>query len=260
MFDKQAYLTRIKVHERPPSISYLKELIRGHVMNIPFENLDIYYKKRIRLNIEDFFKKLINEKRGGYCFELNALFFHLLIMLGFQTELLHGSFYKKETKKFSHDFDHMMIRVTIGEVRYLVDVGMIVPMVTPIKWEMNQANLIGSEYYRLTEKEASIFLLQKSSDASVFSTFLKIYNQPVTMIEFLSMNDTHQEDPNSFFVQNRVVSIVTKQGRREIKNNEIIIQELGSESRKQILNEDEFFTLLGQHFGLDARHLTNPEA
>jgi len=79
MFDRDAYLARIK-YEGPliPSLETLQGLHRAHVMTVPFENLDIHLGRSITLAPADLFRKIVVERRGGYCFELNGLFALLL--------------------------------------------------------------------------------------------------------------------------------------------------------------------------------------
>lgn len=83
--DVKAYLDRIQT-DRSPEVSkeYLDYLIYKHQLNVPFENIDInVYKKQADLGIEALFEKIVTNKRGGVCFELNALFYSLLEAIGF---------------------------------------------------------------------------------------------------------------------------------------------------------------------------------
>lgn len=81
--DVDTYLQRLET-ERGEDLDkdYLDTLIYAHQCKIIFENLDVYgsYKPHepISLGIEDIFQKIIRQERGGYCFELNALFTQLL--------------------------------------------------------------------------------------------------------------------------------------------------------------------------------------
>jgi len=57
-------------------------------LHIPFENLDIHYNKHIKLNIDSIYQKIIENKRGGFCYELNSLFYELLISLEFNAKMI----------------------------------------------------------------------------------------------------------------------------------------------------------------------------
>ena len=74
-----AYLDRIE-YEGPlnNSIKTLGDLQEYHLKTVPYENFDILKGTPLSLDIEDLFEKIVVNHRGGYCFELNALFRWLL--------------------------------------------------------------------------------------------------------------------------------------------------------------------------------------
>jgi len=81
---KDAYLERLGMEYEEPTRDYLDRLVRAHQMIIPFETLDTTdFDLPISLEPKAIADKLLNRKRGGYCFELNGLFFYLLRELGF---------------------------------------------------------------------------------------------------------------------------------------------------------------------------------
>ena len=120
--DIQTYLDRIKFEsEIDVSKDVLFALHRQHLLNIPFENLDIHYGRKIELEIESIFHKIIVEKRGGFCYELNSLFNELLRAIGFNTFLISAQVYSNEV--YGKEFDHIAIIVNLNSETYLVDVG-----------------------------------------------------------------------------------------------------------------------------------------
>jgi N-hydroxyarylamine O-acetyltransferase len=83
VFDLDRYLERIGLRGRPT----LAEVHRAHVISIPFENLDPYRGVPVSLALEDLARKLVDERRGGYCFEHNVLLKAALEALGMEVEL-----------------------------------------------------------------------------------------------------------------------------------------------------------------------------
>ena len=78
------YLQRIDYKgSLKPSLKTLANLQKQHLLHIPFENLDIAAGVPIELDINRIYKKVIMNKRGGFCYELNRLFCELLTQLGF---------------------------------------------------------------------------------------------------------------------------------------------------------------------------------
>jgi N-hydroxyarylamine O-acetyltransferase len=69
VFDLDAYLERIGLDGRPS----IARVHRADLMSIPFENLDPHRGLPVSLELEDLERKLVSERRGGYCFERNLL-------------------------------------------------------------------------------------------------------------------------------------------------------------------------------------------
>src|SRR5262245_7292536 len=83
----------------------LRALHIAHLYTVPFENLDIHIGRPIVLDQRSFFRKMVEERRGGFCYELNGLFAWLLREMGFEVTLLAASV-AGETGGFSPEFDH----------------------------------------------------------------------------------------------------------------------------------------------------------
>jgi N-hydroxyarylamine O-acetyltransferase len=84
IFDLDAYLERIGLRGRPG----LAQVHRAHITSIPFENLDPQRGVPVSLALEDLQRKLVAERRGGYCFEQNLLLKASLEALGGEVDLL----------------------------------------------------------------------------------------------------------------------------------------------------------------------------
>src|ERR1700759_4729050 len=83
-FDLERYFDRIGYSgPRAPTLTVLSALTSAHTRTIPFENLDVLLGRRIRPDVKARFQKLIVDRRGGYCFEQNGLFLHVLHTPGF---------------------------------------------------------------------------------------------------------------------------------------------------------------------------------
>jgi N-hydroxyarylamine O-acetyltransferase len=88
-FDMDAYLQRIQhTPNLSPTVDTLKELHHTHLYTLPFENFDILLGRGINLAPSAIFEKLVHQRRGGYCFELNGLFTSALNMIDFDVRVL----------------------------------------------------------------------------------------------------------------------------------------------------------------------------
>jgi len=83
VLDLDAYLARIGLAGRPG----LAAVHRAHSTAIPFENLDPHRGVPVSLAIEDIERKLVHQRRGGYCFEQNLLLKAALEQLGAEVDI-----------------------------------------------------------------------------------------------------------------------------------------------------------------------------
>ena len=73
--DIDAYLKRINYDgPREVSAETLRALQVAHLMSVPFENLSIHSGEPIVLDEEALFTKIIDQRRGGFCYECTGLF------------------------------------------------------------------------------------------------------------------------------------------------------------------------------------------
>src|SRR3954447_25028309 len=101
-----AYLKRIAYRgSREPTVETLRQLHRAHLLAVPFENLDIPLGNPIVLSVPSFYDKIVERRRGGFCYELNGLFAWLLEQLGFHVELLSAGVFSGNRP--GPEFDHL---------------------------------------------------------------------------------------------------------------------------------------------------------
>lgn len=103
------------------------ELLKKHqLVTVPFENLSLHYSWHRVINVSPrhLFTKIVQscEGRGGYCMEVNSLFHTVLLSLGFRVYMAGARVYDPSRKVYG-GFTHCLNIVTIGETRYMLDVG-----------------------------------------------------------------------------------------------------------------------------------------
>jgi N-hydroxyarylamine O-acetyltransferase len=117
-----AYLARVGVtRPRAADLAALRELHAAHVSTIPFENLDILLGAGISLDLRRIYAKLVNQRRGGYCFEHNTLFLSVLKDLGFAAAPLEARVRMGSAAVGPRT--HMVLSVWIEAEEWLADVG-----------------------------------------------------------------------------------------------------------------------------------------
>ena len=79
------YFGRIQYGGSPRvDVETLRDLHLLHLKEIPYENLDVFCLRGVRLDAETLMRKILLRRRGGYCFEQNGLFLAALTALGFK--------------------------------------------------------------------------------------------------------------------------------------------------------------------------------
>lgn len=125
-FDLKSYLRRLNyAGDTSPTVQTLNAITEAHTKAIPFENIDVILNKNILLSDEAIFEKLVTKKRGGYCFEQNALLLQALQHLGFDASPISGRVRLRfNSREADAPRTHLFVRVEIDGKSFLTDVGM----------------------------------------------------------------------------------------------------------------------------------------
>ena len=123
-FDLDRYLVRIGYEgPRAASLTVLTELHRLHPAAVAFENLDPFMGREVTLEAPTLQRKLVDQRRGGYCFEQNLLFMDALRALGFRATGLAARVVWNRPPDFLTPRSHMMVRVELDGESWMADVG-----------------------------------------------------------------------------------------------------------------------------------------
>ncbi len=179
------YLMRIKVFERiRPDLGTLRKLHRNHLYQIPFENLDIQYKREIKLEGDHLFRKVINDNRGGFCYELNYLFHLLLRELGFDTRIISARIFEKN--ELGPPYDHMAIIVTIDNEEWLADVGFGNLCTEPKRIIAGLKQPDGTNNFMIESLSGNSYLLTRSRKGEAFEKVFVVDEREEKEKQFLS--------------------------------------------------------------------------
>mgnify|MGYP000991729206 CR=1 FL=1 len=107
---------------RVASLTTLRALHRAHLLAIAYENLDIHLGLPLTLDPAAIFTKLVDERRGGWCYEMNGLFGWALGELGFKVTRATGAVMRAAAGDAVIG-NHLVLRVDLPEGVHLADVG-----------------------------------------------------------------------------------------------------------------------------------------
>ncbi|XP_037579631.1 arylamine N-acetyltransferase-like [Dermacentor silvarum] len=122
------YLNVLKLEQNAlsePNLATLNTLIASQIEQIPFQGIDTFVGHQLPLDDDSVFHKVIEQRRGGICFELNNIFGRLLLTLGFKFHIRAARIrWGRPLDTPLTPLGHLLFCVDLGEEgEYFADVG-----------------------------------------------------------------------------------------------------------------------------------------
>ena len=245
-----AYLTRLGVAApEAPTLTALVALHRAHLMTVPFESLDIALGRPIRLDLGSLLSKVVEARRGGYCYELNGLFAALLRHLGYAVDLVSARVMTADGE-LTDPFDHMALLVTSPALRgrVLADVGFgdgfIKPLPLRASWMAHER---GKEVGLV--REGDDWHYRERAGGGEWRTQFVFTTTPHRLADFEPRNVWQQTSPQSHFTRGPVVSRLTSTGRVTLSGRRLVTTTRGCRD-EVVLDEADVPAALAGHFGI----------
>jgi N-hydroxyarylamine O-acetyltransferase len=241
------YLRRISVS--PPAhadAAGFRQLHRAHQISVPFENLSIHLGEPISLDEDDLVSKIVDRRRGGFCYELNGAFGLLLETLGAQVARVSARVYF-DGGRLGPPFDHMalVVRLPDGTGPWLADVGFGRHSVYPLLLDSRTGQ----------DDPAGRFLLAEAplGDVDVLKDGEPQYRVELrerSLADFIPTCWWQQTSPMSHFTQSTICSRLTEDGRVSISGRTLIRTSNGSRTEQQLPSDEVLLSAYRDHFGV----------
>lgn len=257
--DIRDYLKRINYHgSLEPTLPTLQALHEAHLLTVPFENLSIHYGQPIILQEKALFNKIVDRRRGGFCYELNGLFAWLLRQLDFQVTLLSAGV-ANATGSFGPEFDHLTLLVhQLAGADWLADVGFGDSFRQPLRFEADlEHKEADGQVYRLHRNDderagktkRDYWMLQQLSDTQ-WKAHYRFTLQPRALSDFTEMCSYQQTSPESHFTKQRICSLATPTGRISLSDLRLITTIHHERTERMLSSQEEYFATLADQFGI----------
>jgi N-hydroxyarylamine O-acetyltransferase len=242
-----AYFARIG-YDGPsdPTLETLCGLHRAHLLSVPFENLDILLGRRIVLDENALFDKIVTQGRGGFCYEQNGLFAAVLRALGFDVTLMEARVSRGDGT-FGIPFDHLALLVTFDE-RWLADVGFGDSFLEPLRFDDSGAQEQERGVFRVTHDGITGRYAWRKAGGWIDQ--YQFFLTPRELADFADGCHYHQTSPHTSFTQKRVCSLATPDGRITLSDLTLKITRDGQATETILPDDTAFRAALREHFGI----------
>lgn len=245
------YLEALAIDRKLPPKALVNQMIERHLSHFSFNNIDLLLNDCAILSLEltDIFTKIVDSKRGGYCFEHNKLFFYMLKQLQFDaTPCLARVTYNRDREVSE---SHRLSIVRIEGQDYVADVG----------FGANTPNmLIGFNGDAQTTPNGKTYKLEKL-DENIYALnilkaegFIELYQMNISArleIDFDVANYYTNTHPDSNFINDLSAAVNFEDLTLFIKNN--IFTTINRETRRDepIPSAEQLRTIIERHFFIE---------
>ncbi|XP_018605172.2 arylamine N-acetyltransferase, pineal gland isozyme NAT-10-like [Scleropages formosus] len=209
----------------------LNRVHMNHVLSIPFENLSIHCGEWITMDLDVIYDKIVRKGRGGWCFENNLLFSWVLKQMGYTFTMLGSRVFDIFSNQFSSKKNHLINKVDIDGVSYIVDVsyGVYGQIWRPLELTLGKEQQQEPGVFRFVQEEGMwvlekrgrkpIFQNESASDLLHSSEIQKLYGFTLTPCSpnlFLETSNTLQTSSESVLKNKSICSLQTPKGFRAL--------------------------------------------
>jgi len=251
-FQLDGYLERIGFEDAvQPTLKTLIRLTRLHTRHIPFENLNPLLGIPVKLDTASLYEKMVAQKRGGYCFENNGLFYEALKSIGFNVEPLAGRVLWNQPEDKMTAQTHMLLHVKINGEDYLTDVGFGGNNPTePLKFEIDSPQSVFLGTYKYVQHKDHYFL--KGFIADQWRTLYRFKPIPSPFIDRKVANWYTSTHPDSHFTRVLTVARAGKDCRLVLSDNLFKrFYEHRPAEKNKLSTPEEMLEVLKSEFGLE---------
>lgn len=224
----------------------LRHLQERHVRTVPFENVDCVRRRPLhlgRLAVD----KIVHERRGGGCFELNSSFGLLLTAVGFDVTVVAAQFVDGQSWTFP--FRHLLLLVDTSEGRQLVDTGF------GFGGHRNSLRSLPVDVPGTHEDPHGTYRLEVTPDGDfdVWRDGRMLYrvdSHPRSIEDFSAALWWFMTSPDSDFLAGMFCILPTDNGRRSLRDRKLTLLQGSEKVTVELGDDNEVRRALVEHFGV----------
>ena len=221
-FDLDAYLARVCYDgPREPSLAVLSALHARQVDAIPFETMTPLLHQPVVLDLASLQAKMVAQRRGGYCFELNGLFKGALEALGFRVTGMAGRVHwRMPPEQPDGALNHMTLRVDLDDGPWLADVGFGGhTFAAPIRLTPDAEQTVHASTLRLVPHGAALTLQTRLADG--WRDLYRFRDEAQSAADYQVYNWHTSAYPSSMFRSYLIAERLTPERRISLINSKL---------------------------------------
>ena len=240
----QEYLNSLNINSLE-TLDDVNHLIQSHLSTYAFSSVKVLLKDEISLDLEAIFDSIVVKRRGGYCFEQNKLIYEALKLHGFDVQF----YLARVVNNLEGDEPqtHRFTILTYEGQRYIIDVGIGFRSPTcaiPFKEEVTTTQGVQYWVQEFDNNMYGLMSLESNQPFRITKFDLKYCNEgDFEMGHFYS----HQH-PCAVFVNNLVLSTITQDEIRSLRNNSYLKIRPTEVKQVSIKDADHLFTIMKDDF------------
>lgn len=249
--DISAYLKRVH-YDCPLSCDEptLMGIHRAQRLSIPFDMLDVHLKIPLCLDDDYIFQKLVIDKRGGGCSQLNELLAMILIQLGFKVERLLSRVIESVPIGHIPQISHKILKVSYRDSQWLCDVGYGGnALIDPLPWVLNQSFKQPSGEFRLITDKKLGYVLEKfnSTRWQPIYCFDETVYYPEDFMPIMYYNALSRK---MGFSKDAIITLPLLNGWKKMKNTKLLKVEDGTHQTFIINDAKTYHAILEKEFNI----------
>ena len=248
----QHYFDRIGYEgSHEPTLDTLCAVHSHHARAIPYEAIDVFLERPVDQDIERIFEKIVLDKRGGWCYEMNGLLGWALREIGFDVARLCGGV----MRAFRGDEvmgNHLVLKVDLEGTQYIADVGLGDANLWPFALEEGEHQQ-GHRTFNLERLEGDMWRCINNEGALPPTYDFSV--GPVDEARLATVGQDLQDDPNSMFRQNLTCQLMSEESTKVLIGR-VFAEASGRVDKRLLHSREELLEVLDEAFGL---HVPNPK-
>lgn len=247
----KALFQRIEYPKQTVHFADLPLLMKQFAYHLPFENLDIMTNRTTSLEYAALYEKLVENNRGGLCYELNPLFYYTLKELGFDVQMIHATIMVANNPL---EHTHISTVLKYEGHRYLMEVGFGANQpLRPVPFTGEFMEAPSGTYRIVSETDTDKFLFEKhvAGELAISYNFSLEETEDRLLYQAKELTENHAA---SKFNKGVLLTLTTPEGHLTATDT-TFTKVVNGEKEKEDIKANQLFSISRMFFGIDLNDL-----